>query len=109
MRNTTPSPTPAGRKPRATKAEMLARRAAKKLAPLERNTMLPAMVKERHAVYAERMAALKQGVTLHTPTRICNLTSRQVLDPARHTASQVLRPGADDHRQYKSLGTGGRA
>lgn len=61
---------------------------------------LPALVKERETQRAKR----KKAATMAQPIRIGNASTTETLDMAAHVEHQPVRPGADDHKKYKSRG-----
>ncbi len=72
---------------------------AKTAAPqVERNTFLPAMLEERKRMLRERESKPAQDIPKPEPTRAHALTG---LADLRYPP---LRPGADDHKRYKSRG-----
>ena len=51
--------------------------------------LLPGLVKERHKLYEERLAALHRGTVLETPSRVTNASTNGAYDGAE------LRPFED--------------
>jgi hypothetical protein len=108
------NPSIPGRKPRATQAEMAerraerAKRAAKGPAFTTGNTILPSLIAERHAIYEARLRAKRAPLDLSNmrPVRICNSSTSGHLNVARDIPPLPLRPGADDHKKYRSRGMG---
>lgn len=83
------------RKPRATKAEMIARRAAAST-PEPRTHRLPASpIMERHKMYSERLAAMGRRTTMATPARVTNSSTSGTYSGAE-LADPATRIGADD-------------
>lgn len=87
------------RKPRATKAEMEARRTA-----VDRGhfSLLPGLRTEREVDIKRRQAMAAQS----QDTRVCNSSAHGRLDPAVHLTAQPMRPGADAHEGYPSRFSG---
>ena len=86
------NPNTAGRKPRATKAEMAERRAKAKDKP--HMSLLPGIVAERHRMYAERLAALGHQVAAAGQARICNAAMRKPYATGDGEVVQQVRPGS---------------
>lgn len=86
------TPSPALRKP-ARKSR------AKTAAPqVERNTFLPGLIAERKKMLRERESKAAQDIPMPAPTH------RHALKGLADLRHPPLRPGADDHKHYKSRG-----